>query len=31
MRSIPSTRVAAGMPFVDGTLAYELYRETERT
>jgi hypothetical protein len=22
-------RVAAGMPFVDGTLAYEIYRETE--
>jgi hypothetical protein len=24
-------RVAGGMPFVEGTLAYELYREVERT
>jgi hypothetical protein len=24
-------RVAAGMPFVEGTLAYELCREIERT
>jgi hypothetical protein len=24
-------RVAGGMPFVEGTLAYELYREIERT
>jgi hypothetical protein len=24
-------RIAAGMPFVEGTLAYELYREIERT